>query len=414
MELSRREFARHGLKVMAGSMVVPAFFQRTALAAEKDPKFTGPLVHPDNILVLVQLAGGNDGLNTVIPYTEKDYYRFRPTLGISKANALDLDGKIGLHPSMEGMQKIFNEKKLTVLQGVGYPNSNRSHFKSTDIWMTGNPTKPEGTGWVGRYLDTINQSKHPFPGISLGSSGERVLKGAKTAVPSFRNLDEFRLFPDEKDMQKRDRELEVFKALHRKDGGHFAQAGFLQDASMNAFVSSENLKSLVGRYQTRVQYPNNGLGRSLRLAGQMIASGLNTKAFHVSLGGFDTHSNQANGHANRLGTLSASLAAFFEDLRAMNKSERVIVMTYSEFGRRVKENGSKGTDHGSAAPLFVMGEKIKGSIIGVPPSLTDLRGGDLKYAIDFRSIYSALLINWLGADPKEVFGAMFEPVQLFG
>jgi len=247
----------------------------------------------------------------------------------------------------------------------------------------------------------------------LGGSGEKALRGARTAIPTFRNIQDFRLFPEEKRQSQRKKDVSVFQSLHRADGGHFAQADFLKEASMEAYVSSENLQKLVGRYRTKVTYPNNGLARQLKLVGQLIASDLDTKAYHVAMGGFDTHSNQANGHANLLEALSGSLSAFVEDVRSMGKAETVTVMTYSEFGRRVKENGSRGTDHGAAAPLFVVGDKVKGGIVGAHPSLEDLASGDLKYAIDFRSVYTALIEHWLGGDATAVFKGRFKASPLF-
>lgn len=414
MEISRREFVKRGLVLISGSMAVPAFFRRTAWAVEAQSGNAGPFANPDNILVLVQLSGGNDGLNTVIPHADPLYVRHRPTLGVARKEILDLDGQIGLHPAMKELHALFGEHRLAVVQGVGYPNPNRSHFRSTDIWMTGNPVKPEGTGWVGRHLDTLTQERPQFPAMAIGHSEEGPLRGVKTAVPTFRTLEEFRVFRNERNEEQRAADLKIFQTLHRRDGGHYAQAEFLQEESMNAFVSSENLRSLVGGYQTRVQYPSHGLAQSLRLVGQMIASGMQTKAYHVSMGGFDTHAEQGGPHASLLAQLSESLSAFTKDLAEMKKAERVVIMTYSEFGRRVAENGSRGTDHGAAAALFVLGEKVSGRIAGTHPSLADLDDGDLKYGVDFRSVYSTLLEQWLGGSSKEVFGLAFQPIPLFG
>ncbi|MDP6359166.1 MAG: DUF1501 domain-containing protein [Planctomycetota bacterium] len=413
MELSRREFSKRGLLTMSSAMVVPAFFQRTAQAVET--------ASSDNMLVLIQLAGGNDGLNTVIPYTDPLYYQNRPTLGQPREDVLDLDGQLGLHPQLTGMKTLFDENIVKVVQALGYPNPSRSHFRSTDIWTTGNPKHPEGTGWLGRYFDGQDNSKHPFPSMALGGSGQKALKGTLTGAPTFQNINSFRLFPEkgmgmarEADVTvQREKDVGAFKALHRMDGGHFAQADFLKDASMKAFVSSENLQKMVGRYNTPVNYPNNGLANQLKLVGKLIASGINTRAFHVAIGGFDTHSNQARGHAARMNQIGGSLVAFMKDLRSMKKAEKVVIMTYSEFGRRVKENGSRGTDHGAAAPLFVIGEKVKGGILGEHPSLADLRSGDLKYKIDFRTVYTTMIEQWLGGKTDDIFRQKFEPASIF-
>ncbi|MDA0840871.1 MAG: DUF1501 domain-containing protein [Planctomycetota bacterium] len=413
MELSRREFSKRGLLTLSSAMVVPAFFQRTAQALEATSS--------DNILVLIQLAGGNDGLNTVVPYSDPLYYQNRPTLGLARDAVLDLNGKVGLHPQLTDMKTLYDEKIVKVVQGVGYPNANRSHFKSTDIWTTGNPVHPEGTGWLGRYFDGQDNSKHPFPSMALGGSGQKALKGTLTGAPTFQNINSFRLFPDqEMGMERqadvtvqREKDVGAFKALHRMDGGHFAQSGFLKDASMKAFVSSENLQKMIGGYNSPVNYPNNELANQLKLVGKLIASGLKTRAYHAAIGGFDTHSNQAGGHAARMSQIGGSLLAFMRDLRSMKKADKVVIMTYSEFGRRVKENGSRGTDHGAAAPLFVIGEKVKGGVSGDHPSLAELDGGDLKYSIDFRTVYTAMIEQWLGGKSDRVFDHQFQAASIF-
>lgn len=401
--ISRRDFLFNGAAVITAGALAPNFLLRTAAAAEAGTLLPG--ADPDTVLVLLQMAGGNDGLNTVIPWADTWYREHRKRIALPEDGLNKLSDEIALHPALAPLAGLYEQKQLAVIQGVGYPKPNRSHFVATDIWQTGSPDNPVGTGWIGRYNDSaLGHDDRPFKAIALGGDQPGVFKSVNSPAPTLRDLDAFRVFPRESSGQRAD-DLKVFEALHQGDGA-LARAQLLSDHTLGAYASSENLRKVVGQYRTKVNYPNTGLGRQLRLIGQMIASPLQVKTYHAAIGGFDTHANQLPGHAARLKEIADAVLAFTQDLEEMGKANKVMLMTYSEFGRRVKENGSAGTDHGAASCMFVVGRNVQAGIHGAHPSLEPemLDRGDLQWHTDFRSVYGALLQDWLGADPRHVLG----------
>lgn len=319
---------------------------------------------------------------------------------------------LGLHPSLAGMKELYDAGKVGVLLGVGYPNPNRSHFKSMDIWQTGDTTGT-GLGWLGRYFDnTCNGQPDPDAAVALGREAPLALHGKKTSAVTFENPDHYRWRARERD----DALAEAYDALNRRDKppagvDRESNLAFLMRTSLDAQLSSEQLSAALKR-DSRASYPNTQLGRDLKMVAQMISAGLSTKVYYVDLGGFDTHAAQAGTHARLLQTLGEAVQAFHRDLVERGESERVLIMTFSEFGRRVGQNASGGTDHGTAAPMFVIGDSVRPGVWGAQPSLTNLDNGDLIYTVDFRSIYAGVLEDWFKVKSEPVLQGRYRPARL--
>ena len=381
----------------------------------------------ETILVVVQLSGGNDGLNTVIPFADDAYRKGRSSLAIGAGQVKKIDDYVGFHPSLDGFAKLLEKGQLGIVQGVGYPNPDRSHFSSMDIWHTARPNLYAGrgerdgpghrvTGWIGRSLDahpklrgSAGAGAGDVPGLHLG--GGRLplaLVGDEIRVSSVDALEGFKL-DDGGDARLRKAVQQA--AAAKRDGGD-ELVTFLQRGTLSAMDSSRRVQESLGNYKTDVKYPETRLARRLKTVAQLIDAGMSTRVYYLDLDGFDTHANQAAAHAGLLTELGGAVAAFVEDLEKHGHGKRVLTATFSEFGRRVKENASQGTDHGAAAPLFVAGGRVKTGLIGKHPSLTDLDDGDLKFTTDFRSVYASLLENWLGVASEPVLGGKFEPVKL--
>jgi uncharacterized protein (DUF1501 family) len=433
---SRRLFLRRGVQMLSVAGTVPLFLDRSAraMAAEfaDNPQGAG---RPDRVLVIVQLAGGNDGLNTVVPYANDDYYKARPRLGIRKERALKLNDEFGLHPAAAGFKELYDNGQLAIVHAVGYPNPNRSHFRSTDIWATAEPERVAQTGWLGKYFDACcsgsdpgagaakGEKKDPDPGaaVALVNEPPLALVGKEYIPLAFRSPESLTFqgagrneslkdaFEKLNDVDPDDHDERMMESKPKADTDE--QEDFLQRTALNARVYAEQIKATAAKVQNQAKYPNgNRLAADLKLVAQMIASGLPTRVYYVTLGGFDTHSNQPFRHQNLLSTLTSALNAFTKDLQALGHLDRTTVMTFSEFGRRVAENGSQGTDHGEAAPLFVIGGRVKAGFHGTFPELAPgkLRRGDVPFTTDFRRLYATMLRDWLKADDAKVLGKKFE------
>ena len=406
MQNSRRDFLQQlgaaGLVSLSG--LPPAFLSR-AVAADTNQS--------EQILVLIQLAGGNDGLNTVIPYTDEVYYRNRPSLGIGRGQVLKLNSELGLHPGMTGMKELFDENLLAVVQGIGYPNPDRSHFRSMDIWQSARPESDDTRdGWIGRAMDVSlgTRGSTKLPAIAIGTENLPLsLLSQRISIPTIRDPKRYQLntpgkAPDRKSFLKL---VETATKAPAPDG---SELEFVRATQSAAVTSAEALKSVSAGYKAASPYPENGLGQRLKTVAQMIASDFGPKVYFVSHGGFDTHSQQENAHATLLTELSSAVTAFTRDLQGHKLADKVLTVTFSEFGRRVKENGSLGTDHGAASQMFAISPKVKAGIHGDHPSLTDLDDGDLKFHTDFRSIYASVLENWMKVDSRKVLGNQFKTV----
>jgi uncharacterized protein (DUF1501 family) len=400
---TRRDFLRvlgaTGLVSLHG---LPPRFLSRALAAEGNKP-------GERVLVLIQLAGGNDGLNTVVPYADPIYHRARPALAIGEGSVLKLNDTLGLHPSLTGLQKLWDQGRLGIVQGVGYPQPDRSHFRSMDIWHTAQPdvTQPQ-TGWVGRTLDAATEASHGVrEAAAVGL--ERLplaLVGNRVVPPTIQKLDVFKL----NEAGGQPLRSAAWKVATEAASAAGSQLDFLRRSARASLASADRLKSLGDSYQTAVDYPSTGLSQQLKLVAQMIAADLPARIYFVSLDGFDTHAQQLPGHAALMAELSGAIAAFTADLEEHGLTQRVLTATFSEFGRRVAENGSLGTDHGAASSMFVVGPN-RGGLFGTAPSLTDLDDGDPKFTTDFRRVYATLLEKWLEVDATPALGGKFAPVE---
>jgi uncharacterized protein (DUF1501 family) len=410
MTATRREFLKHS--AAAGSLVslgltVPSFLARTALAAPNAAKAGAK----DTILVVVQLTGGNDGLNTVIPYKDDEYAKLRPTLKQPREQLKKLNDEIALHPSMDGLAGLLQDNALCVVQGVGYPNPSQSHFRSMDIWQAGSLAEKLTEGWIGKGLRQM-KAAGAFHVAGSNESAPLALTGAPARVPSITSLEDFQLKVAAASGSDKKEQKSIIEGAAKPAGDKPSLLDFVQRTAANTYADSERLQQLGKNYQPKATYPQTPLANRLKLAAQLIDANLGARIFYVSLENFDTHANQATSHAQLLTQLSAAVTAFYKDMAARGYQDRILMMTFSEFGRRAKENGSKGTDHGSAAPMLLVGGKVKAGVVGKHPSLSQLEMGNLKHHTDFRSVYAAILDNWLGIDSKDVLGQKFDAVDV--
>ena len=406
MHATRREFLQSsltGATLAATGLSFPRFLARTAYAA---PRGAG-----ERILVVVQLSGGNDGLNTVVPFRDDLYHKARPTLRIAADRALKLDDSLGLHPDMPGFKRLFDDGQLSVVTNVGYPNPDRSHFRSMDIWHAAD-TSPEARhdGWLGRVVDRCGCPELGAPSRPSANAESNVpfalhldddalplaLKTQRQAVPSIRDIGAFQIAGD----------AAAFKdALAApRDAAADSDLLFVQRTAVAACANAERIRMVAEDRRAKSPYPPYGLATRLQQIAQLIGADFGPRIYYTSLGGFDTHARQTLAHGPLLRELADSVAAFFDDLKQRGQAEGVLLLTYSEFGRRLAENGGQGTDHGAAAPVFLAGPACRAGVIGGPPNLTDLDEGDVKHKTDFRAIYSTIRDRGLAAPRATLLG----------
>jgi uncharacterized protein (DUF1501 family) len=422
--LTRRHFLRTSILGAALSWTVPVFVERTfsllnAEAAESTTQIATGKDHP--ILVVLQLAGGNDGLNAVVPFADDAYYRARPTINIPKEKVLTLDNYGGFNPRMAPLKALYDQGRLALIQGVGYPNPNRSHFRSTEIWQTASDAdRFIKTGWLGRYFDNCCSGEDPTTGVTVGSQLPQAFTAEHTTGIAFTPGGRigFGKEPDTSEQVVFD-ELNGIPQDHDASGGgsigsiagpnesSLSAIEYLQRTALDAQVGTDKIGAILKRVKSETNYPKTPLGHELSLIARLISGGLPTRVYYTSQGGYDTHSAQENSHNNLLGQLAEALSAFSQDLTAKGIFDRVLVMTFSEFGRRVAENASRGTDHGTAAPMFICGGNIKPGLYGEHPSLDRLDQGDLIHTVDFRSVYATILQKWMQAQASKVLGRGF-------
>jgi uncharacterized protein (DUF1501 family) len=413
---TRRLFLQQGMTLASLAATAPLFIQRSALGLLQpagSQLSSRPGVPEDRVLVVVQLGGGNDGLNTVVPYGHDAYYRARPTLAVPApgrgtaqqpaALALDQASGIGLHPNLQGFKELMDQGAASIVQGVGYPNPNRSHFTSMDIWHTAD-TDARGHGWIGRYFDcTCNGTPVPEGAVAIGGSAPLAMEGAVQKPVTFETAELFRWLGDDlhESMQEPYQAINRAGALPAVDPD--SQLGFLMRTALDAQVASDRIRAAAAK-RPLVEYPQSRLAQQLRVVAAMIRDGLPTRVYYVSMSGFDTHAGQAGPHANLLRQLGDGLLAFYRDLKAQGAGARVLTMAFSEFGRRVGQNASGGTDHGTAAPMYFVGDMLRPGLLGEHPSLDRLDEGDLVFNVDFRSVYAAVLEDWMRAPAPQVLG----------
>ena len=432
---TRREFLRSTVLGASATWTVPMFVERTFADLHMGARdlATQPVTGKDGtILVVLQLAGGNDGLNTLVPFTDDAYHKARPRLAKKEKEIITLSDHVGLNASMPYLGSLFKEGNLGVVQGVGYPNPNRSHFVSTSIWETADIANRSSTGWIGRYFDNACSGADPTVGISLNKTQPESFGALKNPGVCLSSPELYRWIHGGGEKAQAE---EFFASLNSpedddspadgasidmpaggKVGGIEGEGNlaFLERVAMDARVSSAKILELAAKHKTKVAYEGTPIARSLNMVSRLIAGGMPTRVYYVSHGGFDTHNQQVNSHDRLLGQLDRALKSFFADLKAQGNAERVVLMTFSEFGRRVSENASAGTDHGRASCLFVAGERVKGGLYGKYPSLTDLDQGDLKHTVDFRGVYASVLQGWLKTSAKPILKGDFPTMPIIG
>jgi uncharacterized protein (DUF1501 family) len=412
--ISRRQFLFQTLKnssliVMGGCM--PQFLARSAQAATPGK---------DTILVIVEMTGGNDGLNTVVPYGDDLYLKARPTLRLGKQEVVRIDDYHGLNPGMRSLVPLLETNELAIVQGIGYPNPDRSHFESMDVWQSADPKRKVGTGWLARSMESLKSGDANVPGIYVGTDKMPLAMSGAGVVPTIHPSLPYDLELGSKrspatNQTARRRLIEELALLPGHPKNELLQ--FVQRSEVQTYATSEKLRNIMQDLKPK-SAPAGGDGmlidfsQNLKLIADMIGAGFAARIYYVAIGSFDHHSEQRQQHERLLRQLADGIVGFFSELRRTGHSKRVVLMTFSEFGRRVRENGSKGTDHGAASSLFVAGPAVAGGLVGKHPSLSDLDNGDLKHHTDFRQVYATLLDNWLGCPSKQVLGARFEHLKL--
>jgi len=406
MAISRRDLIRNGLVALSVGAASPHFLLRAVHAAPRPAEALRASAAKS--LIVVEMAGGNDGINTLIPFASETYYRARPQLAIQRAEALAISDEVALHPAMGRIKELYDRGMVAAIQGVGYPDFNFSHFRAMEIYRSGDTGIYNGIGWLGRYLDaTVKAKDDLFAGMVVANGVNPAMAGDHFHTPAIASAPAYQLATDPRYNGDRTNRLNAFTALNQVDANNRVMLPLLEDTANAAYASSRELQELVKGYNSSVAYANNGLGNSLKLMAQVVTADVGLNVGYVTVGGFDTHSGQANAQRTLLQQVSDGVGAFLEDMEAHGWGERVIVLVLSEFGRRVEENGSQGTDHGSAQPWFVAGRPVKGGLYGAYPSLTELDNKNLRMTTDFRSVYATLLRGWLGADAATILKGNF-------
>ena len=366
-------------------------------------------------LVVVQLSGGNDALNTVIPYNDGNYYDNRPQVHIDPDKALELDSNLAMNPSMTAIKRLWDEGKVAVINGIGYPEPNRSHFRSMDIWHTAEPTKVLTEGWIGKALRELDpKGENVLGGINFGRGLPRAMSCPGVPVASVGNLDTYGLFPSVSDLQDRNDILNVFSQMYGGAQGRDAVSEFLSQTGEDAMVGADILREAPNKYSSNVEYAANPLANSLRDVARVMFSDVGTKVFYTQHGSFDTHGGELPVHSKLWDDVSSSIGDFVDDVREHGYGDSTAILVFSEFGRRVKDNGS-GTDHGSGGVAFLIGESVKGGLYGQYPSLKESNqlNGDLCANNDFRSVYTDILEDWFQVDSVPIVNGTFEKFDFF-
>lgn len=404
--LTRRDFLASGLLATSAGVAVPPVLARAVFAAGNDG------VHNDRVLVVLQLGGGNDGLNTVVPYADPAYHDARPTLGVDPSTVLHLDAHVGLNPALKGIKALYDKGRVAVVQGTGYDNPTYSHFEALRIWEYADPQQRTTDGWLGRMLAAQpDAQQHPLAACSLGQASTPTELRAPGATVSV--IDSAQTYAIQGGTARQAAAHALYQHTPGAYGALFDQALATAEAGIAALHDGQKYTPAATYKDSRTVYGSkDSLAGALQLTAQMIVTQPQTKVCHVALGGFDTHQDEAARQSALLADVDANVSAFFQDLEAHGMSDRVVLATWSEFGRRVAENGSQGTDHGSAAPMLVIGGRVAGGLHGAAPSLTDLDDGNLRHTVDFRSVYQALIGDWLGADARSVLGQDFPDLRL--
>ena len=408
--IDRRQFGKT-IGLTALTATVPTFIHKTGLALAGDTRRNIPPINglrDNHVLVIIQMAGGNDGLNTLIPHADDNYYRARPRIGIPAAQVLRLNERVGLHPEMVELKRLFDDGKLAIVPNVGYPNPSRSHFRSMDIWETASPAnRTWGSGWIGRYFDNdCGGLPGSMLGVRLGDNAALSFAGQRMRAATFAN-------PSTLDMPASGAAARALERINGIEATGIDALDFVRRTGNESRELSRRIQQATRDVRPAVDYPPFALCQSLRLISQMITSGIPSRVYYVTHGGFDTHAAQLNRQAALLQELSQAISLFHEDLRAHGQLDRVLLMTFSEFGRRIDENRQMGTDHGTANVMFLMGGKVLAGLHGEAPNLANRDPqGDLVFQTDFRSVYAGVLRDWLNANPARILQNDFRPMAL--
>ncbi|MCS6800814.1 MAG: DUF1501 domain-containing protein [Chloroflexota bacterium] len=427
LPFSRRDVLKGGASLVSIGLTAPAFLTRTAEFVEAA---TSPLA-ARRILVVMQWSGGNDGLNTIVPIGYPAYYAARPRLAIPAAATLPLTATLGWHPSLAKVKARYEQRQVAIIQNVGYPNPNRSHFRSMDIWHTAEPDRPASQGWLGSYLANccsgtgVPASEPEVKAWSVGSTLPLALWVRHVIVPTISSVASFSFQTDgAAPPAERTLRTTTLKSILESATTTSPRAyeALTRTIFKDAMTTAEKLQAIAGSYTPKETFPSRGFGPPLRTVCQLIRADLGARIFYVQSGGFDTHANQvaasggvpvptAGAHADLLANFADSVEAFLRELEHLGRLQDVVILTFSEFGRRLHDNDSLGTDHGAAAPLFVIGAPVKGGLYGTDPDFTALdQSRDIRFQIDFRSVYATIIRDWLGGDPVAVLGGTFAPV----
>ena len=398
MSISRRKFIQLS-SLASASLMMPKFLK----AFEHQPlSLPGP---GKRCLIVVQLSGGNDGLNTVIPYRNDIYYKSRPLIGIQKTDALTLTDDAGLNPALKGLKQLYDEGHVSIINGVGYPQPNRSHFRSMDIWQSGS-TADEivSTGWLGRYMDNCKECAHATQAIEIDDSLSMAMKGKDKSGLAVRDINQFYSAATDPYFVK-------LAKTHQEE--HDAQlAGYLYKTLRETTSAADYIYKQSKIYNTTALYPDTQIGKRMKTIGSLINSNTDTQVYYVSHGSFDTHAGQKDRQDKLFKELDESLTALVADLKKNNRFNDVLIMTFSEFGRRVSQNASNGTDHGTASSMFFIGGGIKkAGLYNEIPNLSDLDDGDLKYKVDFKQAYATVLDKWLDTGTEHILSKKYEPLN---
>ena len=402
MSVTRRDFLAAGLVGVAGGVIVPPILAKGVFAAGING------IHNNRVLVVLQLAGGNDGLNTVVPYADPAYVTARPTVGVRPESVLHIDSNVGLNPALKGIKSLYDGGQVAIVQGVGYDKPTYSHFENLYVWEYADPRRAQTDGWLGKLLGTqLDSQGHPLTGCALGgASTPPELRATKATVSVIQSIAGYtvRGGPTHQAMAP-----SLYRTTPGIYGALFDQALSTAEAGMKTLATGAATYTPAAQYTAKGATPAaNSLGSALQLTAQMIVTEPSVKICHVVIGGFDTHQAESTRQTALLTEVDAAVSAFMQDMTAHGQADRVVLMTWSEFGRRINENGSQGTDHGAAAPLFIVGKPVKGGLYGEQPSLTStIDSGNLKYTVDFRSVYQTLIRDWLQGDAASVLGASY-------
>ena len=368
----------------------------------------------DRKLVLLQMGGGNDYLNTLVPYDNGLYYDNRPSIAFEPEQVLKIDDSVGFRPNLEPIKALWDQGKVAIINGIGYPKPDRSHFRSMDIWHTALPEAMGTEGWLGRAIRDLDpQGENPLTGVNFGRGLPRALACKGVPVASVGNLETYGLYPDRKDQALREYALETFSKMYGGAQGKDAVMGFLGQTGSDALRGADILRSAPEHYSSSIEYASSEIAQSLKQAAQVMCADLGARIYFTQYGSFDTHTGEIFQHEQLWKDTASAVGDFVDDLEEHGLADDSIIFMYSEFGRRVRDNGS-GTDHGSGGVAFVIGNSVKGGMYGEYPSLEaeDLVEGDLLYNNDFRQTYTSILEGWLGLDAGPIVNGRFEPFDL--